>query len=267
MRVLCKSWSWRWLALTLMVIGIATLPAFSGGAEDYLGYENCIPLCDDRHWPEDCYDYRYECWSCRDCYFEFAPPPPPRHDWRPRERERDEERIPSARATERSKETPPVPRKRPKRAKDTGIKTARRKAAERGKMPEKYLEMASEFDHTVPAIASGAVLYRKYCASCHGPTGEGDGPKALEASERMPSLAYTVRHGFRTEPEFTYAYLMWTIMEGGEPFGTDKPAFEDIITSRQAWRIIAYLRAGFPEPGPRTDPERMMPRESAEASE
>ena len=41
-------------------------------------------------------------------------------------------------------------------------------------------------------------------------------------------------------------YLLWTISEGGERFGTDMPAFEDKLGEEDIWKIIAYMRAGFP---------------------
>ena len=34
--------------------------------------------------------------------------------------------------------------------------------------------------------------------------------------------------------------------EGGDPFGTEMPAFKDRLTEEQIWQIIAYMRAGFP---------------------
>jgi hypothetical protein len=37
-----------------------------------------------------------------------------------------------------------------------------------------------------PASPSGEALYRRYCASCHGPRGHGDGPVA-EALKRTPA--------------------------------------------------------------------------------
>jgi mono/diheme cytochrome c family protein len=44
----------------------------------------------------------------------------------------------------------------------------------------------------------------------------------------------------------TADYLMWTIAEGGKPFDTDMPAFKNLLTAKQIWQIITYMRAGFP---------------------
>ena len=39
---------------------------------------------------------------------------------------------------------------------------------------------------------------------------------------------------------------MWTVSEGGKPFGTAMPAFKNELTQEQIWQLVAYLRAGFP---------------------
>lgn len=39
-----------------------------------------------------------------------------------------------------------------------------------------------------PAGYSGAQLYRTYCASCHGPRGQGDGPVASSLKVEVPDL-------------------------------------------------------------------------------
>jgi mono/diheme cytochrome c family protein len=41
-------------------------------------------------------------------------------------------------------------------------------------------------------------------------------------------------------------YLLWTISEGGKPFGTAMPTFKDTLTKEQIWKVIAFMRAGFP---------------------
>ena len=39
------------------------------------------------------------------------------------------------------------------------------------------------------STSAGAVLYRRYCAACHGVEGRGDGPAASALSPRPPDLA------------------------------------------------------------------------------
>jgi mono/diheme cytochrome c family protein len=41
-------------------------------------------------------------------------------------------------------------------------------------------------------------------------------------------------------------YLLWSIAEGGKQFDTEMPAFKNILSHEEIWKIIAYMRAGFP---------------------
>lgn len=45
-----------------------------------------------------------------------------------------------------------------------------------------------------PASGAGARLYATYCASCHGPTGRGDGPVAPALTTPPPDLTQLWRH-------------------------------------------------------------------------
>jgi mono/diheme cytochrome c family protein len=134
------------------------------------------------------------------------------------------------------------------------LASPRREAAENNEIPRRYRDMRNSVGHTVSAIAAGAELYQNHCAACHGPRGAGDGPRAQRTGARMPDLGHTVEQEYATD-----TYLIWTIMKGGEPVGTDKPGFEDTLSERQAWRLIAYLRAGLPEADARRTAGGLMP--------
>ncbi len=43
------------------------------------------------------------------------------------------------------------------------------------------------------AAMSGAELYHRFCASCHGPEGRGDGPVAASLRVEVPDLTLTTR--------------------------------------------------------------------------
>ena len=66
--------------------------------------------------------------------------------------------------------------------------------------------------------------------------------KALSPSPAL--LAYMIRRPIAVDE-----YLLWTISEGGKQFATDMPAFKDKLAREEIWKIIAYMRAGFAEPG------------------
>ena len=60
----------------------------------------------------------------------------------------------------------------------------------------------------------------------------------------MPSPALLNR--FVQMPMAGDEYLLWAISEGGNQFGTDMPAFKDVLSEDEIWTIVTYMRAGFP---------------------
>ena len=41
-------------------------------------------------------------------------------------------------------------------------------------------------------------------------------------------------------------YMFWSISDGGAAFGTAMPALKDALTKDEIWKIVTYMRAGFP---------------------
>lgn len=111
----------------------------------------------------------------------------------------------------------------------------------RGNIPQQYLRQANPLPRTTKVIRVGGILYTNNCAACHGQRGMGDGEagKALNPSPAL--LAYMIRM-----PMAVDGYFMWSIAEGGKRFGTDMPAFKDTLKTDEIWKIITYMRAGFP---------------------
>jgi mono/diheme cytochrome c family protein len=93
-------------------------------------------------------------------------------------------------------------------------------------------------------IDEGARIYSQRCAGCHGKRGLGDGdaPRSLLPSPAL--LAFMIQRPIAVDE-----YLLWSIAEGGKQFETEMPAFKDTLNREDIWKIIAYMRAGFPEPG------------------
>lgn len=108
-------------------------------------------------------------------------------------------------------------------------------------VPLEYRSVRSPYPNVTKAITGGGAFYGPYCASCHGTRGRGDGDAGLDLAP-SPALLSRLMDVQGTVDE----YLMWTISEGGEPFGTAMPAFKDRLTEDQIWQIVAYMRAGFP---------------------
>ena len=93
-------------------------------------------------------------------------------------------------------------------------------------------------------ITAGREVYVANCASCHGKDGMGggEGGKALSPSPAL--LAYMI-----TRPVTVDEYLLWAISDGGAQFESEMPAFKTKLKRDEIWRVIAYMRAGFPEQG------------------
>ena len=108
-------------------------------------------------------------------------------------------------------------------------------------VPVEYRSQRSPFANAPKVITEGGRLYRANCAACHGQKGRGDGDAGLDL---LPSPALLSE--LMEEQGSVDEYLMWSIAEGGEPFGTAMPAYKDRLSENDIWRIIAYLRAGFP---------------------
>jgi mono/diheme cytochrome c family protein len=108
-------------------------------------------------------------------------------------------------------------------------------------VPQVYLDATNDIGFTTEAILAGGNLYAANCAKCHGDTGLGNGEMAANLAPSPALLAYLMDQPIAIDP-----YLLWTISEGGVPFGTKMPAFKDSLSKEQIWQIVAYLRAGFP---------------------
>jgi Cytochrome C oxidase, cbb3-type, subunit III len=86
-------------------------------------------------------------------------------------------------------------------------------------------------------LDAGKILYQKNCLSCHGVSGQGDGPAGKNLSPRPANIA-----NFIKMPMATDGYLFWTISEGGIPIKTPMPPFKSSLTEEEIWQIISYLR-------------------------
>ena len=90
-------------------------------------------------------------------------------------------------------------------------------------------------------LDEGAKLYSQSCASCHGSNGMGNGEAGKDLNPSPALLAYMIQM-----PMAVDEYMMWTISEGGVAFGTDMPAFKGKLSQNEVWKVITFMRAGFP---------------------
>jgi mono/diheme cytochrome c family protein len=112
-------------------------------------------------------------------------------------------------------------------------------------VPKAYQGKQSTVAKAPATIAAGRTIYEANCAICHGANGLGNGEAANALSPSPALLAYMIRRPIAVDE-----YLLWTISDGGAQFGSKMPAFKDKLTSDDIWRVVAFMRAGFPAATP-----------------
>lgn len=108
-------------------------------------------------------------------------------------------------------------------------------------VPLPYRDKFSSLAVTSETVQEGGALYAQNCASCHGARGFGDGEAGLELNPPPANLVHMIRMPILNDP-----YLLWTVAEGGGPVGSDMPAFKDVLSEEDIWKVVAAMRAGFP---------------------
>ena len=108
-------------------------------------------------------------------------------------------------------------------------------------IPAAYQSARNPLSQDAKTIDDGRALYQKNCASCHGATGLGDGEVANSLNPSPALLAYMIQM-----PMSVDEYMLWSISDGGAAFGTAMPAFKDVLNRDEIWKIVSYMRAGFP---------------------
>ncbi|MBE7638697.1 MULTISPECIES: c-type cytochrome [unclassified Sneathiella] len=108
-------------------------------------------------------------------------------------------------------------------------------------IPVAYRGARNSFSSDAKTIGEGRALYRENCASCHGAKGMGDGEGGKSLSPSPALLANLIEM-----PMSVDEFLLWSISDGGTAFGTAMPAFKDVLTRDEIWKIVTYMRAGFP---------------------
>ncbi|MBI2978310.1 MAG: cytochrome c [Rhodospirillales bacterium] len=108
-------------------------------------------------------------------------------------------------------------------------------------VPKPYRDLKSPSKPLAEIVARGRAIYDEHCARCHGATGLGDGPDLKELKLPPADLVHMLDMLPMNDD-----YFLWTIAEGGVPFGSQMPAFKDMLARDDIWRVIAFMRAGFP---------------------
>jgi mono/diheme cytochrome c family protein len=97
----------------------------------------------------------------------------------------------------------------------------------------------------VSLAGKGKALFETNCASCHGPKGNGDGPRAASINPK-PRNYHTEQFKFGNDIVSIHNTLM-----RGSP-GTSMPSFA-LLPLEDTWAIVHYVYTLLPSPPPITD--------------
>src|ERR1035437_6900058 len=101
-------------------------------------------------------------------------------------------------------------------------------------VPEKSKAIKSPVKSDKETLASGKTLYNKYCKSCHGTAGKGDGPKSKELD--TPCGDFTAKE-FQAQTE---GEIFYKAKEGRD----DMPSFKKKIPDdNDIWTVVAFVRS------------------------
>ena len=95
--------------------------------------------------------------------------------------------------------------------------------------------LLNPFASDVAAIDAGRQIYAGNCASCHGDSGRGDGPAAWGLQPPPADLTAHLAPGKHSDGEI----FRW-LRDGVS--GSAMPAFGEVISEENRWRLISYLR-------------------------
>jgi mono/diheme cytochrome c family protein/nitrogen fixation protein FixH len=94
------------------------------------------------------------------------------------------------------------------------------------------------FPPTAESLAAGRTIYIASCASCHGPTGRGDGPLGVRLRPRPADFRIHMAAGHSDAQLFAW------IADGVA--GTGMPAFRGQLTADEIWHVANYIRSFAP---------------------
>jgi mono/diheme cytochrome c family protein len=109
---------------------------------------------------------------------------------------------------------------------------AQEKQAKPWEVPAEYKNMANPVAKTDESVKAGQGLYVKYCASCHGKTGLGDGVKARMLKDYAGDFSGDYYQN-QTDGEHFYK----------TKFGRNEmPKYEGKLSDENIWHMVNYMR-------------------------
>ena len=106
-------------------------------------------------------------------------------------------------------------------------------SAAQWRVPKREAERKNPIPSDPKSIAAGKIVYEKNCATCHGPTGKGDGPKGRDLQPKPGDLS---------SPQLASqsdGAIYWKTTTGRRPM----PAFEKLLSEQDRWHVVNYVRS------------------------
>lgn len=113
-------------------------------------------------------------------------------------------------------------------------------------VPGPYRSAQDPQPDTEAKLWRGRSVFERHCATCHGWSGQGNGPEAFALVPAPADLEWLAR----APKSKAQPYIYWSIAEGGQRFDSEMPAFKQTLTTQEIWSVTAYLRAGMPHASP-----------------
>jgi len=112
-----------------------------------------------------------------------------------------------------------------------GAATAADSTSEKWSAPAAEAGKKNPIAASQSSIAAGQKLYTKRCASCHGTSGNGDGPNAVDLGIHPAKLS-------QVSSEESDGALFWKITTGKKPM----PKYGTRLSETDRWNVINYIR-------------------------
>jgi mono/diheme cytochrome c family protein len=97
------------------------------------------------------------------------------------------------------------------------------------------------FPHSAESIARGKDLFERYCVTCHGATGRGDGPAAALLPARPKDLS-----ALAPPPIFPDGVVAYRIANGKNLM----PAWKSVLSENEIWDALNFIRSLRPPDKP-----------------
>ena len=103
-------------------------------------------------------------------------------------------------------------------------------------------EEAAKHTHPIPtaeraaSAQRGKVVFVKFCTTCHGEVGKGDGPTARALPQKVADLAHSA---VQSQPD---GAIFLKITQGRPPM----MGYGRLISEKERWDLVSYIRSLAP---------------------